>query len=94
MTEPKYTREQKVAQSLIIAAMMEESDRLDLDCLAEMISETNTQVSTIMPMLDPTRWMREHKGLEAAVDVSRAAVTFARVVRARKNPDGVMGGRD
>jgi len=64
--------------------MVEWADRLDLDVLREMIRHQDLQTGIIMPMLDPTRWLREHKGLEAAVRVTQAAAEFARVIRENK----------
>lgn len=77
---------EKRAQSEIVAEMIKLSDDLDLDIMQEIIREQTTQVETIMPMMDPTRWMREHQGIEAAIEVLRAARDFTKTVRANKNP--------
>lgn len=79
----KPDRNQKLAVSTLVAQMVYAGEVIDLEVLDYMINEQSAY-DVIEPMLDPTRWRREHKGMEATWAVLRAARDFIRVVDENK----------
>lgn len=46
----------------------------------EALYQTGRHFDTVTSILDPTRWMREHKAMEASMAVARAFVAFRKAI--------------
>jgi len=52
---------------------------VDLTEIEELLREAQ-RFDTVTSMLDPTRWMREHRSVEASARVARAFLAFRKVI--------------
>jgi hypothetical protein len=62
-----------------LAAIILISREVDLEAIRE-IAGASQRFDTITSMLDPTRWMREHKAVAASSHVAAAFLKFRKVI--------------
>jgi len=67
----------EAAQQLALVVVMAKT--LDVDAVGEVARESS-RFDTLVSMIDPTRWMREHGAVEASSKVARAFLEFRRVI--------------
>lgn len=87
----EITAEDRLAVSTTVAAIVHMAEEIDTDVLDEMIAGQE-HYHAIEPMLDPTRYRAEHKGMDASWAVLRSMRSFIQTVREVKNKEGKGNG--
>lgn len=64
---------------LQLAAVVLLAQSVDMDDI-EALWQTGRYFDTVTSMLDPTRWILEHKGVESSMAVVQAFVAFRKVI--------------